>query len=104
MYNDTDPNGLTDDEIGSILTYKSGESYTLNAKLREGIELDKYEQETVNNLDKALEKLPTYKGKVYRDIQKDTATILKMKSYSLATQDLRLITLYMMRKARLQSI
>ena len=53
------------------MAYKSGESYTLNAKLRDDIELNEYEQEIVNNLDKALKKLPTYKGKVYRDIQFD---------------------------------
>ena len=68
---EADPYGLNDDEIGSIVRYKSGGSYTLNAKLREGIELDEYDQETVNHLDKALEKLPTYKGVVYRNIQFD---------------------------------
>ena len=66
-----DPYGLTDDEIGSIVKYKSGESYTLNAKLREDVELDEYDQEIVNNLDKALDKLPAYKGVVYRNIQFD---------------------------------
>ena len=68
---EADPYGLTDDEIGSIVRYKSGGSYTLNAKLRENAELDEYDQETVNHLDKALEKLPTYKGVVYRNIQFD---------------------------------
>jgi N12 class adenine-specific DNA methylase len=66
-----DPYGLTDDEAGAILSYKSGGSYLLNAKLREGIELDEYEQQLVSGIDKALEKLPAYKGKVYRNIQFD---------------------------------
>ncbi len=64
-------NDLNDSEINAIMAYKSGGSYTLNAKLREGVELNESEQEIVNSLDKALEKLPTYKGKVYRNIQFD---------------------------------
>lgn len=62
------PLGLTDEEQSAIMAYKSGGSYMLNAKLREGYELDEYEQQIVNGLDKALEKLPVYKGKVYRNI------------------------------------
>ena len=68
---EADPHGLTDDEQGAILAYKSGGSYTLNTKLRENMELDEYEQQIVDNLDRALEKLPTYKGTVYRNIQFD---------------------------------
>lgn len=68
---ETDPYGLTDDEKGAIVAYKSGGSYMLNAKLREGMDLDEYEQEIVNNLDKALEKMPAYKGVVYRNIKFD---------------------------------
>lgn len=62
---------LTAEEEAAILAYKSGGSYTLNAKLREGIELDEFEQQIVNGLDKALEKLPICKGEVYRNIQFD---------------------------------
>ena len=68
---EADPHGLTGDEQGAILAYKSGGSYTLNTKLRENMELDEYEQQIVDNLDRALEKLPTYKGTVYRNIQFD---------------------------------
>ena len=68
---EADPYGLTDEEISAVLAYKSGGSYNLNAKLRDGIALNEYEQKIVNDLDKALEKLPTYKGKVYRNIQFD---------------------------------
>ena len=68
---DVDPNGLTDGERTALMVYKSGGSYTLNAKLREGVILDEHEQYIVDNLDSALEKLPVYKGKVYRNIMFD---------------------------------
>ena len=68
---ETDNNGLTDDETAAILEYKSSGSYLINAKLREGIELEEHEQKLVDDLDKALEKLPVYKGEVYRNIQFD---------------------------------
>ena len=64
-------NNLTYNEEAALISYKSGGSYTLNAKLREGVELEDIEQEIVNALDKALEKLPVYNGKVYRNIQFD---------------------------------
>lgn len=64
-------NTLADDEQAAILAYKSGGSYLLNAKLREEMALSEQEQKIVDGLDKALEKLPTYKGKVYRNIQFD---------------------------------
>ena len=52
----------------ALLAYKSGGSYLLNTKLREGMELSKQEQAIVDGLDKALEKLPIHKGKVYRNV------------------------------------
>ncbi len=61
----------TIDEEGALLAYKSGGSYALNAKIREGAELNEQEQNIVDNLDRALENLPTYQGKVYRNIQFD---------------------------------
>ena len=66
-----DPHGLTDGEKTALMVYKSGGSYTLNAKLREGVILDEHEQYIVDNLVNALEKLPVYKGKVYRNIMFD---------------------------------
>ena len=60
--------GLTEDEVGAILSYKSSESYTINAKLRGGEPLSEQEQKFVDNLDSALEKLPLYKGKIYRNL------------------------------------
>ena len=68
---EADPNGLTDGERTALMVYKSGGSYTLNAKLREGVILDEHEQYIVDNLDSALGKLPVYKGKVYRNIMFD---------------------------------
>lgn len=62
---------LDGEEASALLAYKSGGSYSLNAKLREKISLNKYEQRTVDGLDKALEKLPIYKGEVYRNISFD---------------------------------
>lgn len=65
---------LSFEEESALTTYKSGSSYMLNAKLREGIEveeLDEYEQHIVKNLDSALEKLPTRSGIVYRNISFD---------------------------------
>ncbi len=66
--NEEDINGLTYAEKGAIIAHKSGGSYPLNAKLIEGVSLDGYERELVNNLDNALDKLPKYKGVVYRNI------------------------------------
>ena len=65
---EADPNGLTDGERTALMVYKSGGSYTLNAKLRGDVILDEHEQYIVDNLVSGLEKLPVYKGKVYRNI------------------------------------
>jgi len=64
-------NQISDAETSAIMAYKSGASYNLNAKLRGDISLNEYEQSIAKNLDNALEKLPTYKGKVYRNISFD---------------------------------
>ena len=61
-------NAITDNEKAALLAYKSGGSYLLNAKLREGMVLTEQEQFIVDGLDSALNKLPVYKGKVYRNI------------------------------------
>ncbi len=59
---------LTYREEGAILAYKSGESYTINSKLRDGAALSSHEQDIVGGMDSALEKLPVYQGKVYRNV------------------------------------
>ncbi len=58
-------------EEAALLAYKSGGSYLLNANLRESEGLSHDHQIIINSLDKALSKLPRYKGKVYRNIQFD---------------------------------
>ena len=57
--------------IVAIMRYKSSESYTINAKLRENIDLDEFEQEFVDILDDALKQLPAYEGTVYRNLTFD---------------------------------
>lgn len=57
---------LTDDEESAIISYKSGDSYTLNGKLTARAELTEYQRKLQDNLDAALEKLPVYHGEVYR--------------------------------------
>ena len=59
---------LTEAESAALLAYKSGGSYQLNAKLREGMELSELEQQIVDGLDTALPKLPAHKGTLYRNI------------------------------------
>ena len=62
---------LTRDETAALLSYKSSESYKINAKLRDGIPLTEREQKMVADLDSALEKLPKVKGTVYRTLNFD---------------------------------
>ena len=57
---------LTDDEESAIISYKSGDSYTLNGKLTARAELTEYQRNLRDNLDAALKKLPVYRGEVYR--------------------------------------
>lgn len=59
---------LTNDEVYAINKYIGFESYTYNEKLRNGIKLTETENQILNNLDKALEKMPKYKGEVTRSI------------------------------------
>jgi hypothetical protein len=62
---------VTFEEESALVSYKTGDSYTLNGMIRElnGTEgLDEYHKEMSNKLDTALEKLPIYKGRVYRNI------------------------------------
>ena len=71
IQNNSNSTVLSYEEEAALLAYKSSESYIINAKLRESIELGESEQAIVNGLDSGLEKLPTYRGKVYRNIQFD---------------------------------
>ncbi len=58
---------ISPEEERAIRSYKSGmTSYAINEKLYSDIELDEADESLVRNLDKALEKLPSYKGTTYR--------------------------------------
>ena len=59
------------EEENALLRYKSGGSYQINAALRDGTPLTQEQQRTVDALDRALEKLPTYSGTVYRRLSFD---------------------------------
>ncbi len=59
---------LSTEEKGSLLSYKSGDSYRINSKLWSGAPLDAQQQEIVSRLDSALTKLPKYEGTVYRNL------------------------------------
>ena len=59
------------EEKAAVLKYKSSESYKVNAKLRDGLELTEQERRLVRSLDSALEKLPIYEGEVFRRVNFD---------------------------------
>lgn len=61
----------TKEEQQALNYYISPNSITLNEKLRNNINLDDNEKIIVNNLDKALEKTPNYKGNIVRVMQMD---------------------------------
>lgn len=56
------------EEEAALTRYLSFESYGLNEKLRNDIALSQNESEFVKKLDSALDKMPQYKGTVYRSI------------------------------------
>ena len=64
--------GLTEDEEHAIVSYKSGDSYSLNGKLATGGKLTELQRSLRDHLDTALEKLPVYKGTVYRHYDFDS--------------------------------
>ena len=64
--------GLTEDEEHAIVSYKSGDSYALNGKLATGGELTELQRSLRDHLDTALEKLPVYRGTVYRHYDFDS--------------------------------
>lgn len=64
--------GLTEDEEHAIVSYKSGDSYALNGKLATGGKLTAQQKALRDHLDTALEKLPVYRGTVYRHYDFDS--------------------------------
>lgn len=59
---------LTNKEKQAITKYKSSESYKINEKLYNDSKLSKKEKDFIYNLDKALEKMPSYEGDLVRDL------------------------------------
>ena len=59
---------LNAEESGSVTRYIGGSPYTLNQKMRDGVELTAEEAQSAAALDAALDKLPVYQGVVTRDL------------------------------------
>lgn len=66
--NRSDKIKLSEDEQRALNQYISSESYKLNDKLRRGLDLSEEDQEMMQNLDAALDKMPEYQGVVYRSV------------------------------------
>lgn len=64
----TEKEKLTIDEMGAVVRYISPSSIALNDRLRTGKELTSFEKEWIINLNKALDKLPNYKGNLNRSL------------------------------------
>ncbi len=62
---------LTGTDKAALNQYKSFESYLLNEALREGYDLSEAQKIMMNNIDKALEKLPTFEGVTYRSLDSE---------------------------------
>lgn len=62
---------MTEEELGALLKYKSSESYTLNAALRDGYSLNQNQQRMMEMLDQAVKKAPVYQGTVFRRMSFD---------------------------------
>ncbi len=74
---------LTTDEEGAIIKYISPDSYILNDKLRNNIELTQQEIKWRDNLDSALKKCENYKGNVVRVLDiKNKKELEKFISYN----------------------
>lgn len=62
------PPALTKDEESAVVRYIGGESFKLNEKLRKSVPLNNQEMTWVEQLDKALDKLPRYQGDLTRSL------------------------------------
>lgn len=67
------PKVLTLEEEGAIMRYISSGSYIINEALRNGQPLEGFAEETVENLDSALRKMPFYYGDVIRSVKLEFA-------------------------------
>ena len=68
---------MTNEDIYALNTYKSAESYKINDLLRRGEPLSPQEKEIIGNIERAIAKLPVYKGEVYRSLESDMMTDLE---------------------------
>lgn len=68
---------LSEEEQYAINQYIGSESYRINEVLRNDLELTKQQQIMINNLDKALEKMPNYEGNVTRSIMLDGENLIE---------------------------
>lgn len=59
---------LTEAEQYAINSYISSSSYVWNDKLRRGARMTKEEQQSIENLDAGLKKMPKYEGTLYRSV------------------------------------
>lgn len=66
---------LTDKEQYAINQYVSSDFYSINEKLRNGIELSQDEMAMTKNLDNAMNKLHIYQGMVTRSLQLDDTAL-----------------------------
>ena len=88
---------LSDDEQYAINQYIGPESYKINETLRDNLDLTRQQQEFLNNLDKALDKIPNYNGIVQRSLMLDKkqlnsflelhqeGNVIKYKAYTSTT-------------------
>lgn len=107
---------LSSEEQYAMNQYISSESYKLNEKLREQLELTEQQKILINNLDKALDNFSRYEGNVTRSIMLDENTLnkflkshkvgkkVKYKAYTSATvgtryNDLSNVELYIKSKS-----
>ena len=78
---------LNNDEEGAILRYISGESYSLNAKLRNEKTLTRSESIQISALDSALNKMPKYEGLVERSLILDREDLMAFaKHHTVGTE------------------
>ena len=92
---------LSDDEQYAINQYIGPESYKINELLRNNLKLTKQQEKVISNLDKILDKIPSYNGVVQRSIMLDKeqlkkflelhqeGNIIKYKAYTSTTAGTR---------------
>lgn len=75
--NTSDKIELNDKEIAAINKYISSDSYKINYKLRNSMDLDKEDINFITDLDKALDKLPKYNGNLCRAVELSVEEAIK---------------------------